>query len=36
VRIVVGSPIRVDPASATIAVARGLTARVKQAIEALD
>jgi 1-acyl-sn-glycerol-3-phosphate acyltransferase len=35
VRVVVGEPIRVDPASATIAVARDLTARVKEAIEAL-
>ena len=35
VRIVVGEPIRVEPAKATIAEARDLTARVRQAIAAL-
>jgi len=35
VRVVVGEPIRVEPAKATIAAARDLTATVRTAIEAL-
>ena len=35
VRVVVGEPIRVEPAPATIAAARELTARVRAAIESL-
>jgi len=35
VRVVIGEPVRVEPAPATIAVARDLTERVKEAIEAL-
>ena len=36
VRVVVGAPIRVEPAQPTIAAARDLTARVRAAIAALD
>ena len=36
VRVVVGEPIRVEPAKATIAAARDLTATVRTAIEALS
>ena len=35
VRVVVGTPIRVDPAPATIAAAKELTARVRATIESL-
>jgi 1-acyl-sn-glycerol-3-phosphate acyltransferase len=35
VRVVVGEPIRVEPAKATIAAARDLTHRVREAIAAL-
>jgi hypothetical protein len=35
VRVVVGEPIRVEPAPATIAAAKELTARVRATIESL-
>jgi hypothetical protein len=36
VRVLVGAPIPVEPARATIAAARDLTARARASIESLD